>query len=110
MFFGQDTMKTLCVISGAEAQQEKPVSRLEPRQREHGQARLAGRPRSRRGQCTATRGIPGARDAGVNLAWWDHSIPGCSLAWGLPLQPQNGAQGPARCSSGLQLKGRVGFF
>ena len=102
MFFGQATTKTLSAISGAEAQQEKPVSCLEPRQGEHRQVRLAGRPRSRRGQCAATRGRLGARDAGMNLASWACRVPpparGPQHPWLLPhrefpLWPQNGCSG-----------------
>lgn len=62
MFFVQDTMKPLSGISGAEAQQEKPVSCPELRRRVHRHAWLAGRQRSRGGQCTATRGSLGCGD------------------------------------------------
>lgn len=42
LFWGPGHYEILSAISGAEEQQEKPVPCLEPRQREHRQAWLAG--------------------------------------------------------------------
>lgn len=98
----QHAPKTLSVISGAEVQQEKPVSCLEWRQRENRQARLAGWPRSHRGQCVAAHGGPGPRDTGMNLASWTCRVPpparGPWHPWLLPHQelllwPQNKCSG-----------------